>query len=100
MENEMGKFVAPSAREVADAFLDVVLGDKPDVPVEGVSKVVTVLLCKSFVFEGDFLAEYLEQLDDYEDTPSQREWFVLDQLFRGENVPFLKEFGGLKVIGN
>ncbi len=100
MGNEMGKFVAPSAREVADAFLDVVLGDKPDAPVEGVSKVVTVLLCKSFVFEGDFLAEYLEQLGDYEDTPSQREWFVLDYLFDSDKVAWLKRNTDLKVIGN
>ncbi len=62
-----------------------------------VGKEVTVSLSKTFVFEGDFLVEYLEQLDDYPDTPSQREWFVLDQLFRGENIEWLRATADLEV---
>lgn len=60
-------------------------------------KTVTVSLSHSVVFEGDVLAEYLEQLDDYEDTPSQREWFVLDRLFSSENIDQLKLVTNLSV---
>lgn len=60
-------------------------------------KTVTVSLSHSVVFEGDVLEEYLEQLDDYEDTPSQREWFVLDQLFSSENIDQLKLVTNLSV---
>ncbi len=31
-------------------------------------------------FTGDVLDEYLEQLNDHEDTLSQRRWFALDYL--------------------
>jgi hypothetical protein len=63
-------------------------------------KEVVVSLSKTFVFEGEFLAEYLEQLDDYEDTPSQREWFVLDQMFRNTSrneIEWLRRNSGLEV---
>jgi len=50
-----------------------------------VDKVVTISLFKEYVFEGDFLADYFEQLGDYADTPSQREWFVVDR-FIGEEA--------------
>ena len=59
-------------------------------------KTVTVSLSHSVVFEGDVLEEYLEQLDDYEDTPSQREWFVLDQLFDHE-LAHIKRVANLEV---
>ena len=67
------------------------------VEVSARGKVVTVSLEAEYYFEGEFLAEYLEQLDDYEDTPSQREWFVLDRLFGGQSVAHLKDTAKLVV---
>ena len=60
-------------------------------------KTVTVSLSHTVVFEGEFLEEYLEQLDDYEDTPSQREWFVLDQLFDHDRLAHIKRVANLEV---
>lgn len=61
-------------------------------------KTVTVSLSHSVVFEDKFLSDYLEQLDDYEDTASQREWYVLDRLFGGTNaVECVKHNGVLEV---
>ena len=53
--------------------------------LSAIGKVVTISLSKQYCFEGDLLVEYFEQLDDYEDTPSQREWFVMDR-FIGEEA--------------
>jgi hypothetical protein len=109
MENEMESKLELSALEVdvLRGFLGEMLAER-NAPVlsdiytrllEGsaVGKVVSVSLHKEFVFEGDFLADYLEQLDDYADTPSQREWFVLDQMFPSELVGRLRECGVLDV---
>lgn len=60
-------------------------------------KTVTVSLSHSVVFEDEFLEDYLEQLDDYEDTPSQREWYVLDRLFSSQNIDQLKLVTNLSV---
>lgn len=95
MENEMEKLELSGLEvDVLRGLLGEMLAER-NVPVlsdiytrllEGsaVGKVVTISLSKSYLFEGNFLVDYLEQLDDYPDSPSQREWFVMDR-FIGEN---------------
>lgn len=73
--------------EVLASRFDSALSSAYEKLLEGsaVGKVVTISLSKEYVFEGNFLVDYLEQLNDYPDTPSQREWFVMDR-FIGEEA--------------
>jgi hypothetical protein len=109
MENEMESKLELSGVEVdvLRGFLGEMLAER-NAPVlsdiytkllEGsaVGKVVTISLSKEYVFEGDFLAGYLEQLDDYPDTPSQREWFVMDRFIGEEALSKLDEGYVMKV---
>jgi hypothetical protein len=108
MENEMEKLELSGLEvDVLRGLLGEMLAER-NVPVlsdiytrllEGsaVGKVVSVSLKAEYHFEGDFLAEYLEQLDDYADTPSQREWYVLDRMFPSDLLGHLKDTAELVV---
>jgi hypothetical protein len=47
---------------------------------------VTVTYEITYEFSGDLLQEYYSQLDDYADTPNQREWFVIDRFIGHDNL--------------
>lgn len=48
-------------------------------------KKVTVSLEVTYDFEGELLAEYLEQLGDHRDTKTQRAWFAVDRMIGHAN---------------
>lgn len=51
------------------------------------SKKVTVTITVTYdLSEGELAKWYLQQLDDHEDTSSQREWFAIDRLIGHENL--------------
>lgn len=49
-------------------------------------KQVSVTFSVTYDFVDELLEEYLEQLNDYSDTPSQREWFVIDRFVGHDNL--------------
>jgi len=59
---------------------------------------VTVTISVTYAFAGKFLQDYLEQLDDYEDTPAQREWFAIDQLIGEEALAKLDPKHTLTIV--
>lgn len=51
------------------------------------SKTVTVTYSVTYdLSKGEEAEEYLEQLGDYQDTKSQREWFVIDRFVGHDNL--------------
>lgn len=51
----------------------------------------------TYEFSGDLLEEYYAQLDDYPDTATQREWFVIDRFIGHENLRRFDKNATLKV---
>ena len=51
------------------------------------SKKVTVTLTATYdLSDGEIADEYREQIDDYADSRSQREWFAIDRMIGHDNL--------------
>jgi hypothetical protein len=62
------------------------------------SKTVTVTYSVTYnLRKGEVADEYLEQLNDYEDTASQREWFVIDRFIGHDNIKLFDKAATLTV---
>ena len=49
-------------------------------------KQISVTFTVTYDFVDELLEEYLEQLNDYSDTPEQREWFAIDRFVGYDNL--------------
>jgi hypothetical protein len=62
------------------------------------SRKVTVTYTVTYdLRKGEVADEYLEQLDDYKDTRSQREWFAIDRFIGHNNLVAFDEDAKLTV---
>jgi hypothetical protein len=62
------------------------------------SKKVTITYSVTYdLRKGATAKEYLEQLDDYRDSKSQREWFVIDRFIGHHNLWLFDKKAKLKI---
>lgn len=62
------------------------------------SKKVTVTYSVTYdLGKGAVAREYRQQLNDYRDTKSQREWFVIDRFIGHDNLRLFDKKAKLKV---
>jgi hypothetical protein len=62
------------------------------------SKKVTITYSVTYdLGKGAVAREYLEQLNDYPDSKSQREWFVIDRFIGHDNLRLFDKKAKLKV---
>lgn len=62
------------------------------------SKQVTVTYTVTYdLSKGEASNEYFEQLNDYEDTESQREWFAIDRFIGHDNLRLFDKAAKLTV---
>lgn len=62
------------------------------------SKQVTVTYSVTYdLSKGEIADEYLEQLDDHEDTPGQRSWFAIDRFIGHHNLALFDNQASLHI---
>lgn len=62
------------------------------------SRKVTVTYSVTYdLSKGEVAKEYLEQLNDYRDTKSQRKWFAIDRFIGHDNLRLFDRKAKLKV---